>query len=328
MKKNNFAIGVEKLVNPIDVGTLHFVQNFTGSLPLSIQKKMVQSSAKTTPYMGFVVEPYSYFLSYEIQDLEWAQRLLPDGFIMTKTSIFEGDSPKYYGMFGIFNAHTSGFFGLRVEFYLIAENNTTGLLSWVIIEYDTNTISYDPKNGITRPNAEKGIFTIDYNGTIHIDVSRDDNSHGITLTSNVKSGVMKKLDHRLWVEGNLSIGYGKVTDDDSDVFSLKFDPKEFSQALEIAPKDIDIELNSWFPGLFKNEPEVVLCFPYAQHFLSDSPGAHSQLKNEDELIKEINKVDFKKLNVFSTKPFKKMLISGALASVLINVTLVVLLIIK
>lgn len=328
MKKNNFTIGVEKLINPVDVGTLHFVQNITGALPLSIQKKMVNSGAKKTPTMGFVVDPYSYFLGYEIKDLEWAESLLPDGFKMVKSNIFEKDTARYYGIFGVFNAHTSGFFGMRVEFYLIAEDTSTGLLSWVIIDYDTNTISYDPKNGLSSPNAEGGIFTIDYDGIIHVDVTRTDKSHGIVFSSDIKNGKMKTLDNRLWVEGNLSIGYGKtMSNNDPSVFSLKFDPKEFEKALKIETKDLNIETNSWFEGLFMDDPAVALCFPYAQHFLSDSPGAYSQIKNEEELKDKIRATDFSRISTFSTKPFKKMMAIVAVASIAINITLLLLLII-
>lgn len=327
MKKNDFAVGVEKLVNPIDVGTLHFVQNFTGALPLRIQKKMVQSSAKITPYMGFVVDPYSYFLNYEIKDLEWAKRLLPKDFKMVKTHVFDNDTPRYYGVFGIFNAHTSGFFGLRVEFYLIAEDTRTGLLSWVIIDYDTNTISYDPKSGFRKPNVETGVFTIDYNGIIQLDMQKDDGSHGLVLTSDVTKGVMRKLDKRLWIEGNLSVGYGAELSDDTEVFSLKFDPKEFTQALEISNEDLNVELNSWFPGLFGEAPEVIVCFPYAQHYLSDSPGSHSQIKSETELKENVEKIDFNMIQVFSTESFKTMLVAGMVISFLINITLLMLLII-
>jgi hypothetical protein len=145
MNKDGFIKGVERLVNPIDVGTLHFVQSFNNYIPKKIQKKMVASSGQVTPYMGFVVEPYSYFLCYEIDDLEKAENLLPNGFKLAKTRVFEDDEPRYYGIFGCFNAHTSGFWGMRVEFYIIAEDENTGLLSWIIVDYDTNTITYDPK---------------------------------------------------------------------------------------------------------------------------------------------------------------------------------------
>jgi len=328
MKTNNFTKGVEKLINPVDVGTLHFVQSFTGSLPLSTQKKMVEKGAKTTPTMGFVVEPYSFFLGYEIKDLTKANELLPDGFKMIKTHIFDNDEPKYYGVFGVFNAHTSGFWGMRMEFYLIAENTKTGMLSWMIVDYDTNTISYDPEKGLSSPNALGSLFTVDYNGIIHADIRRNDKSKNMVFTSDITKGTMKSLDKRLWIEGNLSIGYGKTEKlNDSNVFSLKFDPKEFDQALEIKREDLNIEINDWFTDLIEEEPSKIVCFPYAQHYLSDSPGAYSQLKDKEELLEEIEKVDFSKINVFSTKPFKKMIVGGAILSVIVNITLLVLLII-
>jgi hypothetical protein len=139
---------------------------------------------------------------------------------------------------------------------------------------------------------------------------------------------MKKLDKRLWIEGNLSIGYGREkSENNPSVFSLKFDPKEFEQALEINQEDLHIEINSWYPGLFEDKPSSALCFPYAQHFLSDSPGAYSLISNEEELIEKVNGFDFKEVKPFSTKPFSKFAIIGAVASVVINITLAALLII-
>ncbi len=46
MKKLDFAKGVEKLINPITVGSLHFMQFFNNLLPKSIQRKLVTSSSK------------------------------------------------------------------------------------------------------------------------------------------------------------------------------------------------------------------------------------------------------------------------------------------
>lgn len=56
-----FIKGVEKLVDPMEVGTLHFIQSFNKLLPKSIQDRLVQSSAKSIPYMGFVVEHTQHF---------------------------------------------------------------------------------------------------------------------------------------------------------------------------------------------------------------------------------------------------------------------------
>ncbi len=60
-----------------------------------------------------------------------------------KTAVFEGRLEKYYGIVTMFRIHTSVFWGARTEFYLVAENTETGLLSWIMCDYISDTISYD-----------------------------------------------------------------------------------------------------------------------------------------------------------------------------------------
>jgi hypothetical protein len=329
MKEEEFAKGVERLINPIEVGTIHLVQQLNGLLPKSIQKKIMESSGKQFPQMGFVVEPYSFFLFYEIKDLEEVEKLLPDGFKLIKTKVFDDDIPKYYVIFGCFRAHTSVFWGSRIEFYAIAENEETGLLSWIILDYDTNTIGYDKKNGLRGSNCKNGVITINHRGNVFVDFKRDDKSRELVFDCNIEDGAMKPLDQRLWLEGNLSVGYGKALDGSTeDIFSLKFEPYEVEKALDIPVENINIEINNWFPGIFEEKPSKIACFPYAQHFVSDSPGYTSRINNREELEKSIRDIDFSKIEVFSTKAMKVMFIVGMGMSFLITVILVVLLITK
>lgn len=314
MGKKDFSKGVEGLVDPISVGSLHFMQSFNTLLPKSIQKQFVQSSAKKTPYMGFVVEPYSLFLCYEIADIALAQSLLPNGFKLIKTKIFTTDEPKYYCIFGCFRSHTSAFWGSRVELYAIAQDESTGLLSWIILDYDTDTISYDTKRGLRSPNASHSTVTVDYNGTVIIDVERTDKTRAITLDADITKGVMTQLDQRLWLEGNLSIGYGSIFSDSADVFSLKFEADEVKQALKIPVNRVHIQTNSWYPGLCAATPAHVVCFPYAQHYISDSPGHTSSVKDAKELKQAVERIDFDAITVFSANAFKTMFIVGALSS--------------
>jgi len=182
--------------------------------------------------LGFVVEPYSYFLCYEIKDIEQAKYILPEGYKILKTKIFEDTEPGYYGIIGCFNAHTSEFWGLRIEFYIIAEDTKTGMISWIIIDYDTNTITYDPKNGLSDPNATGSIMTTDYKGIIYCDI-KNKSERMLEFESDISTGEMTLLDQRLWIEGNLSVAYGKYkTNGDSEKFSLTFNPLEFKETLE------------------------------------------------------------------------------------------------
>lgn len=327
MNKKDFVKGVEKLIDPINVGTLHFMQFFNALLPRKIQNQLVTESSKKTPYMGFVVEPYSSFLCYEIKDVEYAKSLLPNNFELVKTKIFEDDEPKYYSIFGCINSHTSAFWGLRVEFYVIAEDKKTGLLSWIIIDYDTNTISHDKKNGLSKPNSGGSVITTTCSGELIVDICREDKSRRLSYDYDVKKGIRKNLDQRLWLEGNLSIGYGKImSENNADIFSLKFMPCEVESALMIS--DINIDVNSWYPGLFEEKPSVVVCFPYAQHFISDSPGHASNLKNEKELIESVEALNFSNIKVFSTKSFGLMFLIGGFVSFVITITLLILLMLK
>lgn len=329
MIKTNFAKNVEKLIDPISVGSIHFIQQFNQLLPKTIQKKLMNSSSEKIPYMGFVVEPYSTFLCYEINDLEKAKSLLPKNFELIKTSIFANDEPKYYAIFGCIRAHTSAFWGVRNEFYIIAENKETGLLSWIIVDYDTSTISYDDKHGLRAPNADQAVVTIDYDGVVLVDIQNKIKDRKLIFSANIENTKMSSLDQRLWLEGNLSIGYGpNLSDNGPKIFSLKFDPKDVEKALQIPFENLIIEANSWYEGLFEKTPSQVVCFPYAQHFLSDSPGFASNLKNEAELVSATEKIDFSKIEVLSTKSFKTMILVGTIFSFALTITLLLLWLLK
>ena len=328
MIKSEFIKAVEKLIDPMAVGSLHFIQSFSKLLPKNVQKKLVKSSAQKIPYMGFVVEPYAFFLCYEINDMNQAMSLLPDGFELLKTSIFDYDEPKYYGIISCFRSHTSAFWGTRAECYLIAKDKNTGLVSWIIVDYDSDTISYDNYSGLKSPNAT-AVHTTDYNGQLYVDITQNNNLRRLNFTADLNNAKVCKLDQGLWLEGNLSIGYGKLlSHNKADIFSLKFIPDEVSSALEIPLTSLNIIENSWFKGLFKETPSKLVCFPYAQHFISDSPGTSSKLRTKDELVKSINQLDFSSIKTMSAKSFVKAMTVGSTISMLIIVVLIILLIIK
>lgn len=224
-------------------------------------------------------------------------------------------------------AHTSAFWGSRIEFYVIAEDQKTKLLSWIIVDYITDTISYDSKNGLASPNSNQAVMTIDYSGTIFIDIQKKDNSHKLKLEANIEKGEMRNLDQRLWLEGNLSIGYGRhLSDNGADIFALKFEPGEVEKALKVPASSLRLESNTWYDGLFAKDALQIVCFPYAQHFVSDSPGHSSFIKSKEELALAVKAIDFDKIKVFSTKSFKIMFLIGALVSFFITLSLVLVLI--
>lgn len=317
--QKQFHKNVERLIDPISVGAIHFVQGFNRLLPKSIQKKIVEASGKKTPSMGFVVEPYATFLCYEITDTAKAQALLPDSFKLIKTRIFTDDKPKHYAIFGCFRAHTSAFWGLRNEFYIIAEDQKSKMLSWIIVDYDSDTISYDKNSGLRSPNATDAVVTTACSGEVIVDIKNKELGRELVFDLKIPEAKRSDLNQRLWLEGNLSIGYGKVLSQGSaDIFSLKFEPCEVRSALKIPKENLNLESNTWYPNMLESKPSQIACFPFAQHFVSDSPGYASNLKNLDELKEAVSKIDFTKIKKFSADSFRKqILLSGAISTLII-----------
>lgn len=56
------------------------------------------------------------------------------------------------------------------ECYLMAEDMRSGLLSWVIVDYLSDTISYDRAHGLRAPSAPRSVVTTTCDGRVLVDV--------------------------------------------------------------------------------------------------------------------------------------------------------------
>lgn len=329
MKRIDFVKEVEKKISPIDTGTIHFMETYAKLMPISLQNKMINSGPDKNAYMGFVVEPYSFFLAYKITNLELAKKLIPDNYRMIKTKIYADDEPDYYAIFGTFNVHTSAFYGTRMEFYIIAENKDTGLLSWVIVDYDTNTVSHDEMRGLFAGNTKECVFTTTCRGEVFIDIKNQENGHELVVDCLLEPSIEVDIDQRLWLEGNLSVTYGcELSKNEGKPFAVIFDEAEVKSAMKIDPSQVNIEVNNWYSELIAKTPSRVCYFRYAQHFLADSPGHYTEIKNDTELAKIYNELDFASMPPYSSKGIKKAFVIGQVVSTLVIIMLILILIIK
>lgn len=301
MNVKEYAKGVERLVDPMAVGKVHYLQTKLKHLPKFVQKKIVTSAAKKTSKMPFVVEPYCTFMFFEIKDPAQIEKYLPDGFVPAKSSIFTGDPAKYYGIVTMFRVHTSVFWGARVEYYLVAKNTKTDLLSWIIMDYMSDTISYDEQNGLKSPEAISSVMTTTCEGDFICDMESQDKTKTAHCEANLKNAKLRQLDPTLWIEGNTSIAYGRqVGSSSGDLFSLTFFPEEMSAALEVPKKDVSVG-QAHTAQKFTAELDRVVSFPYAQHMLSDAPGAHTHYGSASALKKAALAVDFSKIKTLNQK---------------------------
>ncbi|MBN2861655.1 MAG: hypothetical protein JXN62_00745 [Bacteroidales bacterium] len=322
-----FIKGVESLINPMEVSNLLFFQKLKRLLPPLIMKRLLYRASKNTPYIGFVIDPYSLFLFFRLSNLEYAKSLLPDRYELAKTRLFSDDEPDYYMGIGNLNTRASTFWGTRQEAYLIATDKKTGLLSFIFIDILSNTIIALPKKGIADPNCKRAIFTMSSKGEVFLDIEEDKTNRKLRLTGNIKGGKMRSLDQSLWLMGNTSIGYCKrFADGNDNPFSVIFDPAEVVEALDIPPQDILITENTLFPGLARPEISKAVCFPFAQHYIADSPGCYTKIKDRNELVSKYNEIaGYEVLKTFSARTIVKQLFIGLVISILIALFLILIL---
>jgi len=332
MSKYKFIKKVEEMIKTEDIATLRLIGPLLKYVPGKFQAKAMENSSKDNPYLGFVVEPYSTFLFYELIDLEWARRLIPDGFELEKTKVFSDGQPKYYIAFASFNVKTSAFAGTRMEVNVIARSKKTGLISWIIVDYDTNTLSHDALKGVIDCTTKQAVFTTDFAGNIIVDISNPTKNRALIFDLDSNGAEYKSVEKNFWLEGNLSVGYGReISKNSSDAFAMKFDPREVEKACRVDVDKINAIENTWYPGLFKDQVDEVLYFPFAQHYLSDSPGSYSKHDNVEEMIKEFENLDLDNIPPYSVEALRKMMKVGFISNsivITILMTIILLLLIK
>ncbi|MGR0318083.1 hypothetical protein [Agromyces sp. ZXT2-3] len=279
----SFIALAEERISPKGVASLHGRAEMLAKLPLGLQRRIV-SLARQDDDMGFVVEPYCTFLAYEIRDEAAARRLLPTGYRLAPTAMFADETPRPCAILGAFNVHASVFWGARVELYLIAEHESTGMLTWVICDYESNTINYDPGQGFSASTTSRAVVTTSHAGEVIVDVRSRRRTNALVLTASLEAGEMRALDQRLWVDGNLSVDYGgRLEHADSVPFGLVFDPAEMTRALRLPVEAVVVDRNTFGADFRAERPFSVACFPYAQHFLTTSYPRSSPIRDRQAL---------------------------------------------
>ena len=325
--EEKFIKGVESLINPIGVSNLLFFQNLKKMLPPRILRRLLYRASKNTPYIGFVIEPYSLFLFFKLRNMEYAKSMLPDRYELAKTKLFADEEPDYYMGIGNLATRASTFWGTRQESYLIATDKKTGLLSFIFIDILSNTIIALPSKGIVDPNCKRALFTTSSKGDVFLDIEEDRTDRRFSLSGSITRGTLRPLDQRLWLMGNTSIGYCKeLANGKDDPFAVIFDPAEVEKALDIPTEDVRITQNTLFPGLAEPDPCRVICFPFAQHYIADSPGCQTTVKDRDDLIRQYNVLaNMETFTTFSAKTIVKQLFIGIALTIFIVVILVLVL---
>jgi hypothetical protein len=330
-ENRNFIVKSESLVKPKDVTAISFLGDFNRHLPLKVQEAMVRKGSAKVPYMGFIVDPYGFFASFRIQDRAAAQALLPDGYDLADASIFKNGEKQPLVIASAFLARTSAFMGMRLEWYLIARHRETGLMSWIIADYETNTTSHDPKNGFCGYSSEHALHTTTPYGELLVEVQGSGGGREFAASADLTAGAMAELYEELWVNGNLSVDYGgALKTAATSPFSLIFDPALMKEALQIPPDRASIRTNTFLNELIDPlRPECVAVFPYSQHFVIRQDLQGRRIAGKEELSLQTRTfLERTGLKSMSGDDLKKPLFRGMLVSFLVNLGIIIFLLIK
>ncbi|MGL5978253.1 MAG: hypothetical protein ACRCZJ_04600 [Erysipelotrichaceae bacterium] len=292
---NRFVVEVEKKITPREVGKMAKNSEMMLKLPQKVQRKIIDLNQKNNSYMGFVVEPYSFFFAYEITE-DQVSAYLPDNYELVEIALFEHTRPRYCAIVGCFNIHTSVFWGTRVELYIIAKNKQTNLVSWLICDYESNTYHYDPGKGFIAPTTDVCVFTTTYAGELLCELQSSKSKINYVVDLNQHNCI--ELNQRLWIEGNLSIDYSGTLDNAGKApFGLIFDPMEMKCAQHIP--DAQVSIKDLSIGFIQSHmiPFECCCFPFAQHYLTTVFPEEHTLKDAQDLERKIKE--------FGTPPLHK-----------------------
>lgn len=286
-----YVRNTEKTVVPSTVAMRVQGMGVLRKLPRWLQNRIVEYGSRTDPCMSFIVEPYAVFLAFEVTDPGAAEQLLPPGYRLHPSAMFEGTPARPCAIVSAFNVHTNVFWGSRVEFYLMAENAETGLLSWIIEEYESNAPSYDPASGFALPSTSHSVVSTSYRGEVIVEMSSERSGNGLSLVADITRGVRTPLDQRVWVEGNLSVDYGSDLQKFTKPFGLIFDPGEMAEALKLPLEDIALCANSFGRGMLDPKPFEAAVFPYAQHFVTTTYPTATSMRTAEDLERAVSEMN-------------------------------------
>jgi hypothetical protein len=326
-----FITRTEALVKPQDVTAISFLGDFNKILPVKAQEKIMLKGSLKVPYMGFIVDPYCFFLAYRIKNRAAAQAMLPEGYELAETSFFKDQAASPLLIIGAFSVRTSAFIGNRLEFYLIARQRDSGRVAWIIADYETNTNTYDPKRGFSGYTCDPAILTTTPYGELLAEFAGKKSGQEFSASADLAKGQWRELNQELWVEGNLSIDYGgELKTGSSKAFSLIFDPFLMQKALNMPADSIEVRKNSYLGSLIGADGLICAAvFPYSQHFVIKQDLAPDAVTDEAGLSRQTEAfLGLAGFKTMSRDDIKKPLLAGMLVSALLTYGTIIVLLLR
>ena len=172
------------------------------------------------------VKPYSSWAAFVLKDVHKTQKLVPKEYEITPVSLYSGMKPRHLLLFNSYYVGSTFFRGHRLEINVIAKHKKKNTPHFFVLECFSNTLHWDPINGIQWPNA----FSIQTKMPMSKKRSEfqcavnSKNGEKFLLKGNIGND-HKKVNRRFAVDSNHRCFYR----DSTTCVDLSFDPSEISK---------------------------------------------------------------------------------------------------
>eukprot|EP01083_Nonionella_stella_P101308 287040_1 len=217
------------------------------------------------------IYPFALWMVYKIEPdkMDQIQDLLPSGFTPMPHKIYVADvKPDYYLCHNIYMSKVKGDESIRLEINVIARN-TANKACWVIVDYYTDGMRFDPIAPFGRPNACKKYFnvTLLQSATLHtkrqieagIYINNQEKRHDLfdfKVEVDLTSQPLEMVND--WIRANDVMYFGgkdtNKLDESGYVTTAEFDEKEHENYLKANVKHA---VNNMFTAV---RGELVTCF--------------------------------------------------------------------
>lgn len=201
--------------------------------------------------MPIRVNPMSTWLGYKLINVDRLNTLIPEGMTIAPMRILSQDLAEPKLLFNIYESESSLFRGCRFEVVtMVRQMNNPRNVHFVVLECLSNTLHWDPINGIQLPNLECEFNTT--KNQITLDCRQNDR----LLHMQAKVGGKKQITKMFAVDANLLCFY----QNSYDGIKLSFNEDQIMQDVNLL-SDVKIDTNIWkdFRG------KLTHCFVHEHH---------------------------------------------------------------
>ena len=193
--------------------------------------------------MKLTIKPLSLWLAYDIKRPMLVQKMLPPELKLTSVPILEEDTritPKL--LFNAYDLSSLWMKGCRVEIQTIAKHREKGTVHFVILECLSNVNQWDPKMGLTGPNAN--CFKKHSKTTYRLNIEKRPERHSNIPRTLQINGTFSTKDTNISPRFAVDCNYECYFGDHPMAFPLQFDKKQVTKPVNVLRR-LRIRNNLW-----------------------------------------------------------------------------------